>query len=203
MYKPCETEVNRGQAGELFFLSTHSEKNALLRSTLQTLINNRSGRDRGSYRRPITKATRTKAWDGALNARREKKEGGVRGKGTHSKASNFSPSCMLNVGECQRRGFLWRCEFHSMLSFGQSRLWGLLFLEACWHRSVLFGGEKKGIQGNYIITSLSRSCSLPPLWHLLLLTVMEDQREPIRKVSTSICRASLIPNWIKHSAIMF
>ncbi len=100
MYKPCETEVNRGQAGE-FFLSTHSEKNALLRST-QTLINNRSGRDRGSYRRPITKATRTKAWDGALNARREKKEGGVRGKGTHSKASNFSPSCMLNVGECQR-----------------------------------------------------------------------------------------------------
>ncbi len=26
----------------------------------------------------------------------------MRGKGTHSKASNFSPSCMLNVSECQR-----------------------------------------------------------------------------------------------------
>lgn len=35
---------------------------------------------------------------------RKKEEGGEREKGTHSKASNFSPPCMLDVGvgECQR-----------------------------------------------------------------------------------------------------
>ncbi len=154
-----------------------------------------------SNRRPITKATRTKAWDGARNKRQEKKGGGVQGKGTHSKASNFSPSCMLNVSECQRgRQREVSCEgvsfiLRSLLDNADSEVfcsWKPVGIEV-----YCSAGRKK----EYKETTLSHS--LPPLWHLLLLTVMEDQREPIRKVSTSICRASLIPNWIKHSAKMF
>lgn len=183
-------------------LSTRSEK-MLSCASLQTLVNNGRGKDRGSYRRPITKATRTKAWDEALNAHWEKKEGGVRGKGTHSKASNFSPlharcGCGLvseRKDSCEGVSFILR----SLLDNADTEVfcsWKPVGIEA-----YSSAGRKK--EHKEIITPLWGSCSLPPLWHLLLLTVMEDQREPIRKVSTSICRASLIPNWIKHSAIMF